>query len=426
MAECEKRIDTASGIPVYTYLNPASSGFFISLFVKSGCMYETAEESGITHFFEHIAIRNVNCLMDGELYRLLDRYGIEFNASTFSEMVQFYLSGASENFPRAIPVLKELFSPIALSSSEIDSERRRIKAEIREADENNSLFSFAQEKVFEGTSLARPITGTLGSVSRIGKGRLEDFRRRVFTPDNLFVYVTGNVDKESLAQLVRMLGGVTLFDGVSADNLAPVPSGFLKRAGGVYIKSAQYTGLRLNFDVDMRHASVAELDLIYDAVLSGYSSPMFIELSEKRGLCYDLSGNVERYKNLGVFSFGFETKESKLSEALSVALGIISRMKTEEFWRELPVGASYVDNCMMLYDDNRDLCFTFAYDNHLLGAGYRDLASRREEYVRARTPSALAAACRRIFTRDGLTLAIRGNKRRIDLEELKMQIDNNF
>ena len=33
------------------------------------------------------------------------RYGMEFNASTYSEMVQFYISGAKENFSKAAEIL---------------------------------------------------------------------------------------------------------------------------------------------------------------------------------------------------------------------------------------------------------------------------------------------------------------------------------
>jgi hypothetical protein len=53
---------------------------------------------GITHFLEHAAIRNVARTMDGGLYQTLDRYGMEFNASTYSEMVQFYITGATPKF----------------------------------------------------------------------------------------------------------------------------------------------------------------------------------------------------------------------------------------------------------------------------------------------------------------------------------------
>ena len=413
----ERKILTDSGIPIYTYLNPFSSGFFISLFIKSGCMYEGDDESGITHFFEHISIRNVNELMGGELYRTLDRYGIEFNASTFSEMVQFYMSGATVNFSKAVPILAKLFEPIVLSASQIDSERDRIKAEIREADDAGSLTAFTTERVFYGTPLSRPITGTRGSVSCIGKRRLENYRQRIFVRDNLFVYLTGNVSEGDIELLKKALSRVKLYEGTANRNLAPVPQSFLKRQGGVFIKNASYTGIRLSFDVDMSRVNVPELDLLYDTLLSSYSSPLFMELSEKRGLCYDLCGSTERYKNIGVISFGFESGESRLYEAVKVCIGILADTKRADFWESVPIGASYTDNCMMLLDDSRDLNFTFAYDNYLLGLAYPDLASRREAY-RGVSRERLCRLCRELFRTEGLTVTVRGNKKRIDTEKI--------
>ena len=68
---------------IYYYKNPALHGFFISLFLREGSVYESAENLGITHFLEHALVRNVNNLRSGELYRELDRLGIEFGASTY-------------------------------------------------------------------------------------------------------------------------------------------------------------------------------------------------------------------------------------------------------------------------------------------------------------------------------------------------------
>ena len=60
---------------------------------------------------------------DGELYSTLDRFGMEFNASTYSEMVQFYITGATENFDLASEIIARILSPIILSASEIKTER---------------------------------------------------------------------------------------------------------------------------------------------------------------------------------------------------------------------------------------------------------------------------------------------------------------
>ena len=192
-------------------------------------MFEREDEAGITHFLEHISIRNVNARYGEGLYRLLDRHGLEFNASTFAEMVQFYVSGSPKNFGVSAEVIASVMSPIVLDAGSIAVERDRIKAEIREADEKNSLAAFAGSVVFGDTSLARSITGTNKTVSRITKKRLEEYRRRVMTSGNIFFYVTGNFTDEDIMTLAAEIEKYDIPKGEGRENVAPVPRGFGNR-----------------------------------------------------------------------------------------------------------------------------------------------------------------------------------------------------
>ncbi len=416
----EKRV-LKNGIALYSIKNPASHGFFISLFLKAGAIYEAADESGITHFLEHVTIRNVNAVMGGGLYTLLDRHGIEFNASTYSEMVQFYLCGASVNFDVASEVIGALYSPVILSAEEISTERGRIKAEIRENDEKNSITGVSNAVVHEGTRLSGSITGTLGSVSKITKSRLEEYRKKVFTPENLFLYVTGSFDESNLDKLAELVGAWELRPGEEKKNIATVSKKFGRRDGKVTLKSADFTMLRFNFDMDMSKVSVAASDLLYDILFGGYNSKFFIEMSERRGLVYDISGNVERYKNIGTLAFSFEIKRDALYEAVGLSLDILRDVSSRLLTEGECMKAGYVDNAEMLYDDNRDLNFTFAYDNHIMNEGYLTLTERAERY-KAVTPEEIRNTAREIFAPENLTLVIKGKKKHIDTERIEALI----
>ena len=414
----EKQRTLKNGIKLYSYKNPDVHGFFISLFLKAGSMYESEEESGITHFLEHVSIRNVNALMNGELYPTLDKYGIEFNASTYNEMVQFYISGASKNFALASEIISKIISPIVLSASEINTERQRIKAEIRENDENTSLVAFTNGIVHKGTSLASSITGTVGSVSRITRARLEKYRKSVFTKENLFLYVTGSFDEADLDTLSDFVGERELYEGEIHDNIAPVPKEFCNRTPAVHIKNADFTMVRFTFDMDMSRVGSHECDLIYDMLLGGYSSRFFVEMSEKRGLFYDITGGVERYRNIGTFAFTFEVRADMLSESVRCALELLLDLvrcvpKDDECMK-----AGYVDNAMMLLDDSRELNFTLAYDSHIMNEGYSNLDERAERYRRV-DGERIRLAAKEIFAPSNLTLTVKGRKKRIKTEELE-------
>ncbi len=414
----EKRITTPRGVNIYCYNNPSQHGFFISLFVKAGIIYESASQYGITHFLEHVAIRNANAVMNGKLYELLDKRGIEFNASTYSEMVQFYVSGASQSFSVGAEIITSLFQPIRLGKSEIDAERRRIKAEIRESDDKTSLAGFTNKTVFEGTPLESSIVGTNSSIDKISAKSLEEYRQTVFNVDNIFFYVTGSFTDNDIELLAKLVDSYSLPRAEKRTNVAPVPRNFGKRAPEVAIKNADYTMLRFTFDVDMSRVSPCELDLIYDTLLSGYNSKLFIELSEKKGLFYDIGGAVERYANIGSLNFSFELKEKDIDEAVLTSLKILNELKRPEVAERECVRAGYVDNALMLLDDARELNFTLAYDNHILDMGYRSVEQRRERYA-AITPQRLSSAAACIFRPENLTVTLKGNKKKISTERIR-------
>ncbi len=414
----EKSYKTKNGINIYAYRNESAHSFFISMFLRAGSMFEREEDSGITHFLEHVSIRNVNESMGEQLYRTLDQYGLEFNASTFAEMVQFYISGSPNNFAIASRLITATLSPIVLSPDAISIERERIKAEIREGDEKNSLAAYTGSIVFENTSMARSILGTNKTVSRITRSRLERYRKEVMTSGNIFFYLTGNFTDDDVKSLILEIEKYQIPGGECRENVAPVPKSFCKRGGEVYIKNGDFTMLRLTFDIDMSQVCIPALDLIYDMLISGYNSRLFFELSEKRGIFYDINGQLDKYKNIGVLSFSFEIKEDKLYEALELTLGVLADVKEKMPNEDECMKANYVDNAPMLLDDPRELNFTFGYGNHIMDQNFENIAAHQNAY-RSVTPEEIRDTMKTVFAPENLSVTVKGKKRKIDKEKLE-------
>ena len=418
----EKCTYTKSGIPIYTYKNDSLHSFHISLFLKAGSMYESEEESGITHLFEHILVRNSNKLYSGKLYSTLDYYSLDFNASTYSEMVQFYVHGACENFTRGADIITSLMSDIVLTAEEINAEKKRVKAEIRESDETGSIVSLSSSVVYYGTPLARGILGNNKSIDKIGKARLISYRRRIFTPDNIFFYITGSFTDSDLQALRERIDKYEIYEGENGerphDNVAELPADFFNRAPSVNIKNESYTLLRFSFDVDMKKVNPRVLDLLYDMLLSGYNSPFFVQMSEQRGLFYDIQGSAEHFKNIGALQFTYELREKNIYDAVNLTVKILRDFKGRLYPDGELMKASYVTNVGLLYDDARESGFTLAYDNHIMSLGYETLAMRAEAY-KSITPCEIKDAANEIFKPQNLSLYIKGAKKKINLEKIK-------
>ena len=179
---------------------------------------------------------------------------------------------------------------------------------------------------------------------------------------------------------------------------------------------------RFTFDIDMTRLSVPETDLLYDILLSGYASKFFIEMSEKRGLFYDINGALERYRNIGEIYFYYELKEQNLYEALEITVDILNELKKNVLDESSLMKAPYVDNAYNLFDDSREFNFTFAYDRHVMKLPYKSLEERIEAYKKV-TPERIREVACEIFRPENLTLTLKGRKKKIDISKIKAIIE---
>lgn len=406
----EHKITAKNGIDIYAYPNEHLHGFTICLYVRAGCLYETEEENGITHFWEHVVIRNINYLMGGELYRELDRLGLEFNACTYKEFVQFEISGARCHFCEGASLIARLFEPISLPAKEIDVERRRIKAEIRESDEESTLSFFTGQLIWEETALARTITGTYKNLDKIGKKVLAAAHQTYLSREHLFFYVTGGVGTAELQDLARHIESYQIGSSVELrNNMAPVPGGFFHRNAMTAIKNSADSVIRFSFDLDMTRHSLAEYILLYDILFDCENAKVHQELSEKLGYIYSFDPSLEQYSNVGNLAFQYEVKPGKLLDSVSRVVALLQELKAG-IREELDyVRAAYIDNAELALDHAETFNWTQAYENHILNQGYTDLETRIQQYAQV-TPEALTRLAREVFVPDRLIVTIKGKK----------------
>ncbi len=407
-----------NGIPLYSYSLAHTHSFVISLFVRAGCVFESEQESGITHLFEHMVFRNINAAYDGKLYSTLDRYGLDFNATTYNEMVHFFISGVPSAFRVAAEIISHVLDPISISTVDYNSERDRIKAEIREADERTSFSAYSRRCVYAGTSLARSILGTAGSVSRISQTRLENYRKRIITDGNVFLYLCGRWETNDADYVSSLFGQKKIGTSCGIENIAPVPANFGHRGPLVFQKRASFTKIRIGFDVDMTEVAAPELDLLHDMILGGNDSPMFTQLSEKMGLFYEIDSATERYNNIGSLHFSFEVRGAKLYEALIKTVELLRKFKEQVQSEERLMRAGYVEGADVLLDDPYELAFTFAYENHIAGADYMSLEDRKTAYLSI-SAERLREVASKVLCPERTTVVVFGDKTKIEQEKIK-------
>ncbi len=415
----EERIISSNGVEIFGYRSPYLHSFCLCLYVKAGPLYEEDSENGISHFFEHTAFRSINTALGGELYRRADLLGITMNAVTYKEFIQFKITGATEKFRESVDILSEIFTPFNVPKSELDIERKRIKSELRESDEKNSLEYFSEKLVWEGTRLSNTILGKNAVLDKIGITALSKAQKRFLSSDNIFFYVTGNYGDDGLSYIKGVIEEKNISPlGIKRDNNAQIPKGFGNRNALVRVKNSREHIVRFSFDLFSERYSSAECYLLYDILFSGECSKLFKGLSEESGMVYSYDASIERYRNIGTLSFLYEVGAKDVVRSVKKVVDILSSLKAG-ICDELEYARSYyVVNAKCVLDEPEELNFRLGYEDKLMGHRYSSFDERTESFKKV-TAERMTEIVREIFVPDNLVLAFKDDKKRIDTEEIR-------
>ncbi len=413
----EKELITKNRVKVYSYKNKGIHSFCIGLYIKAGCLYETEENNGITHFFEHISFKNLNNTIGMDLADYLDMYSLDINGCTYKEFVQFKISGASKNFKWAADVISAILSPLNATKTDIECERKRIKAEIRESSEKTSLDYFTNNIVWAQTPLKNTICGKMKNLDRINFKELLTFQKEAFSEDNFFFYVTGNFSDDDIRYLSDCISKYEIIKTDIKENIAVLPQDFCNRKENIFIKNSEYTFIRFSFDVDLKEHLPEVLDLLFDVLFYGEKSVIYKELSDKKGLIYSFDWAFEQYLNAGVLYFEFEVRKNKIYDAVMSIVKVLSKMEESCRTRLKFVKPRYIDNTFLISDHAENFNWERAYECHILGMKCKSLEDKALLYEKV-TENELNEACDKIFKKKNLVLSLKGSKKSIDIQKL--------
>lgn len=411
-----------NGIRLVDQRNSLYHSFCIGVYLPAGSMYESQKQNGITHLFEHCVFRNIKSKYTGDFYDLLAGHGLDFNACTYREFMQFEISGVPSGIPFATEILSGIFTPLELSREEYLAEIGRIKAEIREGDERNTAKALLNAHVWQGTSLENSITGRCGSLNRISRKQLEEYRKSIFFPRNVLVCLTGNISQDQRDSITQVLSNVTLYASQSErTNLAPVPENFGKRSLTVHTANASYCTMALGFDIDNTKCPVGVRDLIYVTLFSGDNALFFRRLSEDNPLLYSYDARMEQYRNISNMQVSFEISPGDIRNVLREIRCLLEDLRQGRFSFEVNL-QKQLTQWQIQQDHVCDFNWAIAYDNHILGEEpVREDLPCLGRYANVSREEVVRCACE-IFRKPNLTLAIRGPRARIRMEEINQEL----
>ena len=301
---------------------------------------------------------------------LLDEGAGDMDTTAFQQRVEelateIRFSASRDQFYGSIRLLKDRQQPsfdllrIALTAPRFEASAvERVRAQIvsglrRESTNPNNISSkLWWRTAFPNHPYGRPSGGTLESLPLIQPEDLRTYHQRNLARDNLKIAVVGDIDATTLGPVLdRVFGGLP-----AKAQLEQIPQAMMT---GV--------GRRIVVDLDVPQAVLTyggsgllrkDPDFIpayiVNHILGGgsFSSRLYNEVREKRGLAYGVYSYLAPMEYSGLFQGGTQTRADGAKEALDVIEAEIRRMGSDgPSQEELDKAKSYLKGSYALSFD---------------------------------------------------------------------------
>ncbi|MET1754504.1 insulinase family protein [Novosphingobium sp. RD2P27] len=203
----------ASGVRYIIRRNATPAGTaLVRMDVAVGSLDEREHERGYAHFIEHMAFNGSTRVAEGEMVRLLERYGLAFgadtNASTSFDRTLYKLD-LPTNDPQlleiALLLMRETASELTIEQAAVERERGVILSEMRDRNTWQLRDTIANTQFFyPGSRFAQrfPI-GTAKTLNAATAAKLRAFYKRTYVPQNVTLVVVGDFDPDLVEATIR-------------------------------------------------------------------------------------------------------------------------------------------------------------------------------------------------------------------------------
>ena len=276
------------------YLKSVSVG----IWVKSGSMYETKDESGISHFIEHMLFKGTKNRTARRIAEEMDFAGGQINAYTARECTCYYTKTLGDNLSLSLDVLSDMYYNSLFSEEDIELERGVIIEEINmyEDSPEDIALDAVCELMWADNPLGYRISGTVESVGGITRSMMLDYYSRLYTPENTVISVAGCFDEATVIELCEKYFSQKALE-----------TPFILK--NVDFVSGKW---RHKKDIEQAHLSIAypafdhfndriySLSLLNNILGGSMSSRLFQSLRENNGLCYSIYSYTAAFEGAGM------------------------------------------------------------------------------------------------------------------------------
>ncbi len=323
-----ERIVSPGGIEAWLVNEPSVPVIAVDFAFAGGANADPASHPGVGNMVASLLDEGAGDLDARAFHQALQELAVHVSFNATRDHFRGSLRTLSQNKDRAIDLLKLALTAPRFDEDAVERIRNQILANLRRQTTNPNDIASRRwwGAAFPSHPYGRPVDGTLESVPQITVSDLKAYSGQVLARNTLKVAIVGNIDAD---------GAKTLLDSVfgtlpAQSELRPVPDAKPHNLGQRILVDLDVPQTVLSFgglgvqrkDPDFFAA------YIVNHILGGgpFSSRLYREVREKRGLAYSVHTSLYWLEHAALFVGGTATRADRAGESFQIIEQEIKRL----------------------------------------------------------------------------------------------------
>lgn len=387
-----------------------------SVMVNVGSRHETKQINGVSHFLEHMVFKGTKKYPTTDDVNFIERLGGLQNAYTDIDITNFHNKVLATDWKPALELNKELALYPLVEQKHIDRERDVIIEEMKRYEDEpaTKVGEMFHEMLYPGTKLGMQIIGTEKALRSSDAETLRSYHDQWYAPERIVVVVAGNINPPAggsniVKQVEEWFGGLSK---KTTEQEEVVVDKQKKPEVAVVTKSdAQQAHLTLGLRIFPRTSEDRFAWNVFNLLFGvSFTSRLFKEIREKRGLCYAIRSSADTWHDVGYWSIYAGVATEKVGEAVKAIMHELSKAAekgvTEE---EVSVARKRFLTMLAFRTEDPEYMNEFYGRQELFHLPIMTIDQYYEK-IKGITPEMITALVRKYIVQNTLNLAVVWNK----------------
>jgi len=326
-----EKIVSPSGIEAWLVREKAIPLVTLNYAFHGGATQDETDKAGTAHLTADLLDEGAGDLDSKAFHERLENHAIELGFRVGRDYFHGSLRALNEHRDEAFELLRLALTNARFDTDTVERVREQELASLqRDTTNPNDLASRRWwQTAFPDHPYGRESKGTLETMPRITADDLRGYVRRVFARNELKISIVGDVDSKTAGALIDRA-----FAGLPAKNdLRPVADATPTGLGRRIVINVDVPQAVVTFGGQgiARHDPEFMAAYVVNHILGGgsFSSRLYREVREKRGLAYGVSDSLVWFRRAAVVLGGTATRADRTADALAVIEHEVKRMADE-------------------------------------------------------------------------------------------------